>query len=203
VSRARLFGQLLTESMLLAVLGGVAGLMVAHWGGAALRAGLLEKSEAPAGLRDPRTVLFATGAALVVGLLTGLAPVLQAGARKPHRRSQVGLARRYISPLENPHCPSRAAGNALGGAAGRGRPVRSEPAKRRAHATGLRRGARDARGPEHARREARQRHDHRSATATARDREDHSWPSRTRVSRSRCRSGPRGAWGSTSPVSIP
>ena len=79
VSRARLFSQLLTESMLLAVFGGVVGLMVAHWGGAALRAGLLEKSEAPAGLRDPRTVLFATGAALVVGLLTGLAPVLQAG----------------------------------------------------------------------------------------------------------------------------
>ena len=33
----------------------------------------------PAGFRDPRTVLFAAGAAVVVGLLTGLAPVLQAG----------------------------------------------------------------------------------------------------------------------------
>jgi len=79
VSRGRLFAQLLTESMLLAVLGGATGLMVAHWGGAALRAGLLERSEAPAGLRDPRTVLFAAGAAILVGLLTGLAPVLQAG----------------------------------------------------------------------------------------------------------------------------
>jgi len=78
VSRGRLFAQLLTESMLLAVLGGVTGLLIAHWGGAALRAGLLEKSEAPAGLNDPRTVLFAVGAAVLVGLLTGLAPVVQA-----------------------------------------------------------------------------------------------------------------------------
>ena len=65
--------------MLLAVLGGATGLLVAHWGGAALRAGLLDKSEAPAGLRDPRTVLFAAGAAIIVGVITGLAPVLQAG----------------------------------------------------------------------------------------------------------------------------
>jgi putative ABC transport system permease protein len=78
VSRARLLSQLLTESVLLALLGGVAGLMIAHWGGAALRAGLLEKSEAAGGLRDPRTVIFAAIAALVVGVLTGLAPVLQA-----------------------------------------------------------------------------------------------------------------------------
>ena len=78
VSRGRLLSQLLTESLLLAVLGGAAGLVVAHWGGAALRAGLLDKSEAAAGLRDPRTILFAAGAAIVVGLLTGLAPILQA-----------------------------------------------------------------------------------------------------------------------------
>jgi predicted permease len=79
VSRGRLLSQLLTESLLLAVLGGAFGLVLAHWGGAALRAGLLDKSEAAAGLRDPRTVLFATGAALLVGLLTGLAPMFQAG----------------------------------------------------------------------------------------------------------------------------
>ena len=79
VSRGRLLSQLFTESVLLALLGGVAGMLVAHWGGAALRAGLLEKSEAAGGFRDPRTVLFAAGAAVVVGLLTGLAPALQAG----------------------------------------------------------------------------------------------------------------------------
>jgi putative ABC transport system permease protein len=78
VGRARLLSQLLTESVLLALLGGAAGLMVAHLGGNALRMGLLETSEAGAGLRDARTVLFALAAALAVGLLTGLAPVLQA-----------------------------------------------------------------------------------------------------------------------------
>jgi putative ABC transport system permease protein len=79
VSRGRLLSQLFTESVVLALLGGVAGLLVAHWGGAALRAGLLNKSEAAVGFHDPRTVLFAAVAAVVVGLLTGLAPVLQAG----------------------------------------------------------------------------------------------------------------------------
>jgi predicted permease len=79
ITRARLVSQLLTESVILALLGGVAGAFVAHWGGSVLRATLLEQdSQAPAGLRDPRTVLFALLAAVVVGLLTGLAPVLQA-----------------------------------------------------------------------------------------------------------------------------
>jgi len=79
VSRGRLLSQLLTESIILALLGGMAGIVIAHWGGAALRAGLLDKSEAAAGFRDPRTMLFAFAAAVVVGLLTGLAPILQAG----------------------------------------------------------------------------------------------------------------------------
>ena len=80
VSRARLVSQLLVESVLLAILGGAAGAVVAHWGGSILRATLLEtQSEAPLGLRDPRTVLFALAVAVAVGLLTGLAPVLQAG----------------------------------------------------------------------------------------------------------------------------
>ncbi len=78
VTRARLVFQLLIESVTLAMAGGIAGVVIAHWGGAALRTFLLEKSEAAAGFRDPRTVLFAGIAAVVVGVLSGLAPVLQA-----------------------------------------------------------------------------------------------------------------------------
>jgi predicted permease len=79
VTRGRLMSQLLTESLLLAVAGGLVGRRCANWGGTVLRAVVLDKSEAPAGLHDPRTVLFALAAAIGVGLVTGLAPVLQAG----------------------------------------------------------------------------------------------------------------------------
>jgi putative ABC transport system permease protein len=78
VTRGRLLSQLLTESVLLALLGGAAGIVVAHFAGAILRASLLERSEAAGGFRDPRTVLFAAVAAIAVGLITGLAPLFQA-----------------------------------------------------------------------------------------------------------------------------
>jgi len=78
VSRLRLARQLLTESLVLASIGGALGLLLAQWGGAALRTFLLDRSEAAAGFRDERTVLFAAAATIAVGLLTGLAPILQA-----------------------------------------------------------------------------------------------------------------------------
>jgi putative ABC transport system permease protein len=79
ISRARLLSQLLTESVVLAVLGGAAGVLVAQWGGAALRAGLLPSTAPIPALSDPRTLLFTGIAALAVGILTGVAPLLQAG----------------------------------------------------------------------------------------------------------------------------
>jgi putative ABC transport system permease protein len=105
VSRARLGSQLLIESLLLAVLGGAAGVLVAQWGGAILRRELLPRTAAATVLTDPRTLLFAGLAALVAGLLTGLAPLVQArhadltndlkaGVREgtPHRsRTRVAL----------------------------------------------------------------------------------------------------------------
>ena len=77
VSRARLLSQLFTESVLLAVLGGAAGLLVAQFGGRVLRAELLPRTAETTVLSDPRTLLFVGVAALAAGLLTGLTPVLQ------------------------------------------------------------------------------------------------------------------------------
>lgn len=79
VSRARLVRQLLTESLLLAMMGGVAGLALAHWGSAALRAFFFTTGEAVAVVTDGRTLVFAAFATVVVALLTGLVPALQAG----------------------------------------------------------------------------------------------------------------------------
>jgi len=77
VSRGRLALQLLTESVLLAVLGGAAGVLVAQFGGAVLRAELLTTTSGTSVVTDPRTLLFAGAAALMAGLLTGLAPIFQ------------------------------------------------------------------------------------------------------------------------------
>jgi len=77
VSRARLARQLLGESLLLGGLGGLAGVLVAQWGGALLRAEFMPKGAEAAVMTDSRTLVFAAVAALAAGLLTGLAPILQ------------------------------------------------------------------------------------------------------------------------------
>jgi putative ABC transport system permease protein len=79
ISRSRLVSQLFIESVVLAVLGGAVGLVIAHFGGAVLRTHLLDRSEAPLALGDPRTVVYVAIAVIGVGLLTGLAPIVQAG----------------------------------------------------------------------------------------------------------------------------
>jgi putative ABC transport system permease protein len=79
VTRARLFSQLFVESVLLAVLGGAAGLAIAQWGGAILRTQFLPSDESVSVASDGRTLLFAGIAVLFVGLITGLAPALQSG----------------------------------------------------------------------------------------------------------------------------
>ena len=78
VTRGRLARQLLTESLVLALIGGAVGLVVAQWGAAALRAAFLDDA-ASAVLVDPRTLLFTALAVLVTALLTGIVPALQTG----------------------------------------------------------------------------------------------------------------------------
>ena len=86
VSRGRLLGQLALESVLLAALGGVAGLMLAQWGGELIRLTLMPQVPSTNTMLDGRVLGFTALAALTAGLLAGLAPVLQA------RRADVAAA---------------------------------------------------------------------------------------------------------------
>lgn len=76
--KSRLIRQLLTESILLASLGGAIGLLLANWGtGAALEnlpASLPRAAEV--GI-DPRVLLFTAAVALLAGILFGLAPAIR------------------------------------------------------------------------------------------------------------------------------
>ncbi len=77
VSRSRLFGQLLAEGILLALLGGGASLVIAMWGSSLLQGMYLPGTERASLFTDPRTLLFTGTIALGVGVFTSLAPMLQ------------------------------------------------------------------------------------------------------------------------------
>ena len=79
--RRRLIAQLLTESLVLATVGGAAGLLLAAWGIQALPA--LAPSDLPrlTGVRiDASVILYTSLASLVTGLVFGAAPALQSAA---------------------------------------------------------------------------------------------------------------------------
>jgi putative ABC transport system permease protein len=78
VSRRRLLAQGMTESLLLAGLGGLAGLVIAQWGGAVLRRLFLRDGARLEVLTDWRTLAVAGGVAMVAGMLTGIGPSLLA-----------------------------------------------------------------------------------------------------------------------------
>jgi predicted permease len=80
VSRGRLLRQLLTESTLLALLGGGSGLLLAHYGGGVLRQALLSYVDwTSTTLFDRRMLLFTALSALLTGVLTGVLPAFQSG----------------------------------------------------------------------------------------------------------------------------
>jgi len=78
VSRGRLIRQLLTETMVLATLGGILGLVVAQWGSGVLGASFLP-ADFPSGvLTDRRTLVVALVASVMTALATGIAPSMYA-----------------------------------------------------------------------------------------------------------------------------
>jgi predicted permease len=85
-SRGRVIRQLMTESLLLSLLGAAAGFLLAHWGSRLLVA-LLSTARSPLELDlspDLRVLAFTTGAACLTALLFGLAPALRATRMKLH-----------------------------------------------------------------------------------------------------------------------
>ncbi len=72
-TRSRLIRQLLTESLLLAAMGGTLGVLVAYWGKQ-----LLPGPPGQTFAADWRIVLFFVGVTLVTGLVFGLAPAFRA-----------------------------------------------------------------------------------------------------------------------------
>ncbi len=99
--RARLMRQWFTEALVLAVLGCAAGILVAQWGGAGIRALFVGEGAPIAVATDWRTLGLAMALSLAAALLTGLAPALvsmqrgiaaalKAGVREgTHQRSGV------------------------------------------------------------------------------------------------------------------
>lgn len=78
-SRQRLVHQLLTESLLLAFAGGIAGFLLAQWGsGALLKLSLGRASSGVTVTPDSRVFAFTTAVCLLTGLLFGLVPALRA-----------------------------------------------------------------------------------------------------------------------------
>jgi putative ABC transport system permease protein len=78
-SRIRLIRQMLTESAIIAILGGLLGLLVALWGNDTLAA-LIPEDTLPPGLNigiDGRVLGFTLGISLLTALLCGLWPALQ------------------------------------------------------------------------------------------------------------------------------
>ncbi|MGA8553412.1 MAG: ABC transporter permease [Candidatus Acidiferrales bacterium] len=79
-ARIRLVRQLLTESVLLAVLGGVAGVLLGYWGSTAL-ASINVQTDLPVHFDfgfDWRIFAFVTAAALLTGIIVGMVPAVRA-----------------------------------------------------------------------------------------------------------------------------
>ena len=114
-SAGRIARLLLAETLLLAALGGIGGLAVAHWGGQLVRVVLLPDVAWSAPPLDGRVVAFTAAVAAVCGVLVGLVPAMQAsrldlnrglkagvregGARRSRLRASLTIAQAALSAL--------------------------------------------------------------------------------------------------------
>jgi putative ABC transport system permease protein len=102
VSRWRLYEQVTAESLLLALIGGAAALLLGGWGGALIRKLLFPSVNWAGGAFDVRAVAFVAIASVVAGIIVGTAPAftgsridiissLRAGSLEgAYRRSTLG-----------------------------------------------------------------------------------------------------------------
>ena len=132
-NRGRLVRQLLTESVLLAVLGGALGVLLAQWGVSVLVT--LVARTSPIDVRPDAAVLgFTVGVSLLAGLLFGLTPALRASRtdlttalKEKSARGTGGKLRMGLAPALD-----RVAGGAFTCVACGRRIVRAKPAETRA-----------------------------------------------------------------------
>jgi putative ABC transport system permease protein len=82
--RGRLLRQLITESLTLATLGGIAGVLLAAWSTNALRGAIPHQIPRIVGVQiDGWVLLFSIGATLLTGIVFGLAPALATTGVRP------------------------------------------------------------------------------------------------------------------------
>ncbi|PWT95654.1 MAG: permease [Blastocatellia bacterium] len=100
-SRIRIIRQLLTESMLLAALGGALGVFISYWGVKLLVS--FVASDAPLYTRpDSQVLLFTAGVSMLAGILFGLVPALRASktdlSSAMKEKNSTGRVRLLLSP---------------------------------------------------------------------------------------------------------
>jgi putative ABC transport system permease protein len=106
-TRWRLMRQMFTESLLLSIAAGAAGILLAYWGLAAIGALAPPDSSHLHDLRlDPLTLVFTVVVALITGFVFGLAPAFDAGRRNVNdaltqggRSGSSGISSRYRGAL--------------------------------------------------------------------------------------------------------
>jgi predicted permease len=101
-TRGRIVRQLLTESMLLAVIGGICGVLLAQWG-VYILVGLVARTAPLDTQPDLGVLAFTAGVSIIAGLLFGLVPAVQASrtnlssAMKEKTRTRGGVLRFNLS----------------------------------------------------------------------------------------------------------